>query len=795
MIRNYFKIAWRHLIKNKAYSGINILGLAIGMAVALLIGMWISDEVSFNKNFTNYDRVVRVMINSTHGNDTRTMPTMPIPLSGELRTRYAEDFKKVTMASWNFPTIMAVGEKTISQGGIYVQPEFMQMFSIPMISGTWASLNDPSSIVISQSLATSLFGKEDPMNKEIRMGNKSNLKVTGVYRDFPDNSELREDNFLAPWDFYKADQAWVKGSELAWNNNSFQIYAQLQDHADLDKVNIKIKAALAGHDRKDKPEVLLHPMSKWHLYNEFTGGRNTGGNIQFVWMFGIIGLFVLLLACINFMNLSTARSEKRAREVGIRKAVGSLRGQLILQFLGESLLIVVIAFALALLLAGMALPFFNHLADKQMGMLWSSPGFWLLSAAFVLFTGLVSGSYPAFYLSSFSSVKVLKGEFKAGRFAAVPRKVLIVLQFTVSVSLIIGTLIVLQQIQFARNRPVGYNREGLITVMMNTPDLFGHYDVMRNDLIKSGAAVNMAEGNSPTTQVWSNQSGFDWKGKDPNLNPSFAVVKTTHDLGKTLGWQFAAGRDFSREFGSDSAAMILNEAAVKYMGLKDPVGETVKYLYSDRKDQNYRIVGVIHDMLMQSPFEPVKPTIIMIDYSNVAVITVRLNPAMSAGEALPKIAGVFKKYNPGAPFDYTFNDEDYAKKFRSEERIGNLAVFFAVFAVFISCLGLFGLASFMAEQRNKEIGVRKILGASVFQLWGLLSKDFLRLVFLSFFIAIPLSYYVMHGWLQRYNYRIAISAWVFVITMLTALLITLVTVSFQSIRASLANPVKSLRTE
>ncbi|HZE86545.1 MAG TPA: ABC transporter permease [Puia sp.] len=795
MIRNYVKIAWRNLVKNKTYSSINILGLALGMAVALLIGLWIWDELSFNKNFSNYDRVVRVMINSTHGNDTRTMGSVPIPLATELRTKYAGDFKKVALASWNFSNILTVGDKMLSKEGTYAQPEFAEIFSVPMISGSSSSLADPSSILISQSLAVSLFGKEDPMNKTIRFGNKNNLKVTGVYPDFPYNSEWREVTYLVSWAYYVADRDWVKNSEQAWNNNSFQIYAQLQDHADLGKVDAKVRTSLNGHDRKDKPEVVLHSMSKWHLYNEFKEGRNTGGTIQFVWMFGIIGSFVLLLACINFMNLSTARSERRAREVGIRKAVGSLRTQLILQFLGESLLIVVIAFAFSLLLATLALPLFNNLADKRMSIFWYNPWFWSLSAVFILFTGLVSGSYPAFYLSSFSSVKVLKGEFKAGRFAAVPRKVLIVLQFTVSVSLIIGTLIVLQQIQYAQNRPVGYDREGLITVNMTTPEIYGHYEVMRNDLINSGAAINMAESNSPTTEVWSNQSGFDWNGKDPNLNPSFAIIKSTHDYGKTIGWQFAAGRNFSRDFASDSAGMILNESAVKYMGLKDPVGATVKYLYSDRKDQNYHVIGVIRDMLIQSPFDPVKPSIMMMDYESASVITVRLNPSMSAGEALPKIAAVFKKYNPGAPFDYTFNDEEYAKKFSAEERIGSLAIFFAVFAVFISCLGLFGLASFMVEQRTKEIGVRKILGASVLQLWGLLSKDFLKLVFISFFIAIPLSYYVMHGWLQQYNYRVAISAWVFGVTMLMALLITMATVSFQSIRASLANPVKSLRTE
>jgi len=814
MLKSYFRVAMRSLFKNKAHSFINIAGLSIGLAVTMLIGLWIHDELSFNKYHQNYDRIGQVM---THNGDG-TYSSLPIPLGTQLRSAYPSDFRWVVLSTDAEQHILSVtdvppegtppsqeaqGTTTgrFTQTGRFMEPEAPAMLTLKMERGTRAGLQDPRSILLRHSLAKKLFGEKDPINQLIELDNKQIVKVTGVYAELPDNSDFKDAAFIAPWDLYVSANPWVKDAEDNWKENAFKIFVQLAPGADAGSISAKIKDLKLSHISKEKaaslkPEFFIHPMNKWHLYSKFENRKIvTSGQLKFVWFYGITGAFVLLLACINFMNLSTARSERRAREVGIRKAVGSLRTQLILQFLGESLLIVVIAFAFSLLLATLALPLFNNLADKRMSIFWYNPWFWSLSAVFILFTGLVSGSYPAFYLSSFSSVKVLKGEFKAGRFAAVPRKVLIVLQFTVSVSLIIGTLIVLQQIQYAQNRPVGYDREGLITVNMTTPEIYGHYEVMRNDLINSGAAINMAESNSPTTEVWSNQSGFDWNGKDPNLNPSFAIIKSTHDYGKTIGWQFAAGRNFSRDFASDSAGMILNESAVKYMGLKDPVGATVKYLYSDRKDQNYHVIGVIRDMLIQSPFDPVKPSIMMMDYESASVITVRLNPSMSAGEALPKIAAVFKKYNPGAPFDYTFNDEEYAKKFSAEERIGSLAIFFAVFAVFISCLGLFGLASFMVEQRTKEIGVRKILGASVLQLWGLLSKDFLKLVFISFFIAIPLSYYVMHGWLQQYNYRVAISAWVFGVTMLMALLITMATVSFQSIRASLANPVKSLRTE
>ena len=796
MLKNYFKIAWRSLVHNRVFSIINILGLAIGMGVVLLISLWIWDELSYNKDFAHYDRIVRVMVNQTHGNNTQTQFSVPIPLSGELRTRYASDFKKVSVTSWNATHILAVGDKQLSKNGLYIQPDMLDILSLRMIGGAKAVLDDPSSILLSQTMARALFGEENPVNKTLKFDNRKDFKVAGVFADLPFNSDFRETNFFAPWADYEASEPWVKSSATTWNNNAFQIFTLLQDQTDLEKLKVKVKGALNGHGRNDKPEVVLHPMNRWHLYSSFKDGKNAGGAIVFVWMFGIIGAFVLLLACINFMNLSTARSEKRAKEVGIRKAIGSLRGQLIGQFLGESIFIALLSFALSLLLVEMALPWFNGVADKQMHIFWDSPLFWGLSIGFTLLVGLIAGSYPAFYLSSFNSVKVLKGTFKAGRWAAIPRKALIVLQFTVSVFLIVGTIIVFQQIIYVKNRPVGYTRDGLLTIDITTKDLTRHYNSIREELLHSGAVVNVTESSSPTTAVWSNQSGFTWEGKDPNLVPSFAVIHVTHDFGSTVGWQFVAGRDFSRSFSSDSTAMILNETAVKYMGLKNPVGATVKYLYSDRADQHYRVIGVIKDMVMESPFAPAKQSVFMIDDNdNANVIMLKMNPNLATSRALAMIGPIFKKYNPGAPFDYSFTDEVYAQKFQMEERVGHIASFFTIFAIFISCLGLFGLASFMAEQRIKEIGVRKVLGASVLHLWGLLSRELLGLVGLSFFIALPAAWYVMHGWLRHYEYRVTISVWVFVGTAVLAMLITLATVSFQSVRAAMANPIRSLRTE
>jgi len=467
-----------------------------------------------------------------------------------------------------------------------------------------------------------------------------------------------------------------------------------------------------------------------------------------------------------------------------------LRSQLVAQFFSESLLIAFFSFVLSLLLVQLILPFFNDVAGKKIAMPWSSPLFWMACTGFSIVTGLIAGSYPAFYLSSFEPVKVLKGTFRAGRFAAIPRKVLVVVQFTVSVILIIGTIIVFRQIQFAKDRPIGYSRDGLVMMEVRTGDIHKHFDVVRNELMQSGAISEVAESGSPVTAVWSTNSGFDWNGKDPNLAVEFPNIDVSYDYGKTVGFQFKEGRDFSKEFVSDSTAFIANETAIKYMGLKNPVGETIKW-----DGVPFTIVGVIKDMVVESPYAPVRPTLYHLSKDIGPVITARINPKASASEALRKIESVFKKYNPSQPFEYQFIDEQYARKFENEQRIGKLASFFAFLAIFISCLGLFGMASFVAEQRTKEIGVRKVLGASVFNLWKLLSKEFVLMVLLSCAIAIPVAYYFLSKWLLNYEYRTEISWWIFAVSVTGALMITLLTVSFQAIKAAIANPVKSLRTE
>jgi putative ABC transport system permease protein len=795
MLKNYLKIAWRNLIKNKASSLINVGGLAVGMAVAMLIGLWIWDELSFNKYHQNYDHIAQVMQSKTFNGTVTTWVATSLPVEEELRKNYGSNFKHTGVMFWTGQHILTVADKKISFSGTYVTPEIPEIFTLKMLNGSRNSLKGPSSILVSQSVARALFGNAEPIGKMVKFDNKVSLAVSGVYEDLPRNTTLHDLAFMASWDYFTSTQDWLKRAATDWSEDSFQVFVQVADRVNMNALSAKIKYIKQKNggpaEAKMKPELLLQPMSKWHLYAEFKNGVNTGGAIEYVWLFGAIGIFVLLLACINFMNLSTARSEKRAKEVGIRKAVGSVRGQLISQFFCESLLISVIAFGLSLILVKSGLPFFNEVANKDMHILWGSPLFWLMGIGFTLFTGVVAGSYPALYLSSFKPVKVLKGTFKAGASAAIPRKVLVVMQFSVSIILIVGTIVVFNQVQVAKNRPVGYSRAGLINIETNDHELGKQFNAFRQDLIKSGAISEAAQSSSPATRINNHSYDVNWQGKDPGLAVDFATIRITTEYGKTVGWQFKAGRDFSAKFLVDSSKVILNEAAVKYMGLKDPVGQTIS-LGSGNKP--FTVIGVVKDMVMGSPYEPAEQTIFNIGDSFDAII-IRINPQVSTHEALKKIEAICKTYTPDVPFSYQFVDDEYAKKYADEERIGKLSTSFALLAIFISCLGLFGMASFMAEQRTKEIGVRKVLGATVFGLWRLMSKDFVMLVIISLLIATPVSYYFMHNWLQHYTYRAQLSWWIFGATAAGAIIITLLTVSYQSIKAALANPVKSLRSE
>jgi putative ABC transport system permease protein len=764
------------------------------MAVAMIIGLWIYDEVSINKHFKNYGSLYRVMMHQTFDGKRGSQTALPFPLGEELKNKYP-DFKGVAMCDWGQNHSLVYNEKKISKMGHFVGEEAIDMFSMNILNGDKNPLHNPYSIVLTDETAKILFGTEDPVGKVIKMDNKVDLKVTAIVAKQPKSSAITF-AYLIPFQLQETIYDYIRlYHKTNWGNNSWQVFVQLNDNANAKTVNSKIKNVVLSHFTDENtlksiiPQVFIHPAKKWRLYSDFENGVNTGGFVKYVRMFGILGIIVLIIACINFMNLSTARSEKRAKEVGVRKAVGSGRGQLIRQFLSESMLISSLSFLLALALVAVALPYFNQLTDKEMTLQITNPFFWGIMIAFTVITGFLAGSYPAFYLSSFNPVRVLKGNLKAGRSSSLPRKILVVAQFASSVVLMISTIIIYQQIQHGKSRPIGFDNKGLISVNWSD-DISKNFVALRQELLNTGAVVSICKSNSSPSQIFSNNNGWEWKNSKPvDKTTIFSTIATDYDYTKTLGIKLIAGRDFSRDF-ADSNAVILNEAAVKRMGLKSPVGERLKW-----NDKDMIVVGVVSDIQMESPFRPISPLTIIFNEYWTGFLNIRMNPGMPASKAIAAMKPIFHKYNPSFPFEYQFADEQYAKKFNYEELVANLAAIIAVLAIFISCLGLFGLASFTAEQRVKEIGVRKTLGASVFNLWQLLSKGFVLLVLAACAISIPIAWYVMNEWLKNYDYKISIGIGVFGLVVVLSVAITLITVSFQAIKAAIANPVKSLRTE
>ncbi|MEQ9425765.1 MAG: FtsX-like permease family protein [Cyclobacteriaceae bacterium] len=794
MYRNYFKIGYRNLLKNKGYSAINIVGLAMGMTVAIFIGLWIQDELSFNKHHANYDRIVQVMQHQSYEGYKTTERSIPFPLGPVLKDEYGSDFKHQVMASWTFDHILAKDNKAFSVSGNFIEPAIIPMLTLKLKEGDLSALNSLNSIILSETIAKSLFGETDPMGQIIRIDNELTVSVTGIYEDIPINSKFKNLQFIAPFDLYVSSREWVQNARNKWGNNSFQIFAQVADNVDIPDLSRKIRNVKLEHAPEEaafSPELFLHQMKDWRLNSNWVNGVNSGGRMQYVWLFGLVGVFVLILACINFMNLTTARSEKRAKEVGIRKSIGSLRSQLIGQFYSESFLVVSLAFVCALLFALLIIPYFNQMVEKQMVLPVNQPIFWLISMVFILSTGFVAGSYPALYLSSFDAVKVLKGTFKAGKSASSFRRLLIIIQLTVSLILIISTLMVERQINHTLNRPLSYSQDGLISLSTSSPSYYEKYDVLREELIRTKAISNMALSSSPLTRVNSTNSGLKWSEDETDINKEFATIRVSTDYGKTINWEVLEGREFSKDFATDNRSLIFNETAIKYMGLTDPISHPIKWNESD-----FKIIGVVKDMVMESPFNAVNPTVFVFDDGEDAFTTIfKLNPEKSANESLLVIEKVFEEIVPMVPFDYSFIDEKHARKFANERLTAKLTGIFSGLTILINCLGLIGLTSFLAEQRTKEIGVRKVLGATISNIWRLLSREFFFLVILSCIVAMPLAYYFISNWLDAYEYRTNIPLWLFIATCGGVFLITILTTSFQSIRAAKMNPVKSLRSE
>lgn len=793
LLKNYLSIALRDLLTTRTYSVVNVCGLAAGMAVAILIGLWVFDELNYNRSFDNYDRIAQVYHNVTFGDDILTIPDLPAPIGDVLKNNYT-GIEAVAVTSGPNDHIVAFNDDVRSESGLIVGPHFAKMFSLQMLLGT-STPADAHSILLSKELAASL-PDGSPLGQVIKLDNRDLLTVAGVYEDFPLNSSFAGTDMLIPMAYYQSATEENRAQLDNWEDFSFQCFVLLEEDASLNEVAPAMKDLLfknSGDDVKAmKPDGFLFPMSRWHLYGDFKDGLNSGGQIRNVWMFGMIGIFVLLLACVNFMNLSTARSEKRSKEVAVRKTMGSARRQLMLQFLAESLLTAALGFALALGIAALALPWFGEIAGRKMALPWTDWRFLSASVIFIGVTGLLAGSYPAFYLSSFSPVKVLKGNSFAVIASVLPRKLLVVFQFTVSIILIIGTLAVYLQIKHGEKRPVGFDREGIFYVEVRTEGLAGaDYNALRYELLSLGVVENMAISDHPVTGSMAADASLTWEGKDPAVHPLFAMNSCSHDFPETNGFQFIEGRDFSREHSMDSMAVIVNEMGAKLLSEESAVGMKIRFGSGEERE----IVGVIRDQVRWSPFTKQSPHLYYVDYSNRGHLTVRLDPRADVQEALQKVEAVVKEFDPAAPFEYVFLDDDYAREFDQTRRLGTMAAVFSALAVFISCIGIFGLSAFAASRRTKEIGVRKVLGASVLSLWKMLSVEFVLLVMLSVLIGLPLAYYLASRWLEQYDYRTGISWGIFVIAAALVLSITLLTVSYQALRAAGMNPVRALRVE
>jgi putative ABC transport system permease protein len=790
MLRNYLLVTLRSLRKNGLYSFINISGLAIGITCSILIILWVADETSFDKFLPKANRLYQVYVNVYFDGQTNSWNLVPLPTYEALKTADA-NIKRVSLRDWSYERLLTVSDnKRLSRHGMYASEEFLEMFEFPLIDGNAEQvLDDPSNIVITQSTARALFGNNDAMGKTVRVDNQYDFTVAGILKDVPSNSSLQFD-FLMPWKHREQVNEWVATSTNNWRSYSFQVFVELNDPDNQAGVEKKIRNMFVEHgESKDlQAAIFLYPMLRWRLHSSFENGVEQGGMIEYVQLFSIIAAFIIVMACINFMNLATARSERRAREVGIRKSVGSRRYELIFEFIGESMVIAFISFGIAIITAQLALPWYNTLVEKELFIDYTSQEFWIFSVGSIIVTGIIAGSYPAFYLSGFQPVKVLKGKPHVGKSASLPRKILVTTQFGFSILLIISMIVIYNQIQLVKSRDTGYSKENLISIRSND-ELKKNFIPLKAELLSSGVVESVVRSNTAVTSIEANNF-LSWPGKPADMKVLFNTVAVDYDWSKTLGVRMIEGRDFSEDVKSDSSAIIINKAAAKLMGLKDPIGTVLEIPGAKRT-----LIGICDDVLMDSPYEEVKPMFVIFDPAWFNNVSVRLSRTSNLSASLNEVQKIFTKYAPAYPFEYTFVDEDFQKKYTAIDLTSKLASLFTVLAIVITGLGLFGLASFTAEQRTKEIGIRKILGASTSSLVSLISKDFSVMVTVAFTISAPLSWWLMSQYLERYAIRTNIAWWIFPLTGAIALTFALVIVSTQALRAARSNPVNALRSE
>jgi putative ABC transport system permease protein len=787
MFKNYLKTAFRSLGKNKAYGLLNITGLAIGITCAALIFLWVEDELTYNHYFSNRDNLYKIKDRQTYDGTTFTFDATPGPLAAGIKAEIP-GIKNTARTTWGNRILFSLDDKTIYEQGLYVDSSFLTMFHLKFIRGKVSNaFSELYSVVISQTMADRFFKSSEVIGKTLKVNNGQDYVVTGVIEDLPSNVSFKFD-WLAPFKIYEDQNNWLQ----QWGNNGVLTYVETDPNANIGSINKQLEGYIQTKSSGAIAKMSVYPMNRWRMYDSFVNGKEVPGRIKYVNLFSLIAWIILVIACINFMNLATSRSEQRAREVGVRKVLGAGKQKLIAQFISEAMVMSLISALLAIVMIYVILGAFNSLVEKELHLNLSSPVHILALLSIVFLCGLIAGSYPAFYLSSFNPIGVLKGlKLKNGGSAVFIRKGLVIVQFSISVILIISTILIYLQIQYVKDRDLGYSKQQLLFLSLRG-DMRQHFDVIKNDLLQTGLVQNASMSNNTVLQLGSNTGDFAWEGKDDSKKILITVEGVTHEYVSTMGMRLKRGRDFYPDLKSDSNNIIINESLAKLIGRKDVVGSVIT---RDGGNAKYTIVGVINDFVYNNMYQSAAPLVLYSDTSNVNFLTVRLKNDANLSTTIPILEGKIKRASPGYPVEFKFVDEQFNQYFKTENLVGKLAGVFAVLAIVISCLGLFGLAAFTAERRTKEIGIRKVLGATVSSLTTLLSKDFLVLVGISCIIAFPVAWWMMQNWLRDYDYRINISVWVFIAAALLAIFIALITVSFQAIKAALANPVKNLRTE
>lgn len=786
MFQTYLKTAFRNLWKQRGFSTLNILGLAVGIACAALIFLWVEDEMNYDSYFTNKENLYKIKDHQTYDGETFSFDATPGPLAASIKAE-VPGIKNAARSSWNTALPFSVGDKSLNENGCYVDSSFLTMFPFKYISGSEATaFSTLNSLLITEKMANRFFGTPYAAGKEIRMGQNEAFIVSAVIKDLPENTSF-DFEWLAPFKNFENQNSWLQ----YWGNNGVITYVETQPNADINSINKQLYNFLTKVDKNLIAKFSIYPMERWRMYDQFKDGKEVEGRIKFVHIFSIIAWIILAIACINFMNLSTARSEKRAREVGVRKVLGAGKSKLIIQFIMEAVMMAILSAAVAILLIYAALPSFNTLVEKQLSPGLDNPGHWMALLAIAVVCGIVAGSYPAFFLSSFNPVAVLKGikTTSSGK-AGYIRKGLVIIQFTISIILIISTIVIFQQLNYVKARDLGYNKEKLVTLPIQG-NMKNNFNSIKHELTATGMIDNAGMSANAVLNYGSNSGDFEWRGKDPQKQVLITMANVNPDYIPTVGYQLKAGRNFYPDLIADSSNIIINQTLANLLHTDHVIGSTI----NSGDGQPFTVVGVVNDFVYNDMYSSPSPLIFFCDTGNVNVLTVRIKKTADVRAAVSGIESVVKRINPGYPVELHFVDADFDRLFKTESLIGRLATVFAALAIFISCLGLFGLSAYSAERRTREIGIRKVLGAGVDKLIALLTKEFLFLVMISCLIAFPVVWFAMNSFLQNFSYRIEIGWQVFAIAGFLALFIAVVTVSFQAAKTALKNPVRSIRSE